>query len=138
MGDLGLICVDPKRAAEFWPHVKWFIASAIERTELSSFEGVEAAILEGRQLLWIAWDGKTISAAGATELNKIGDKLICTITAWASLGHQRDRWLPLLEVVERYARAEGADAIRLYGRKGWERVLDGFKVEHVILEKALN
>jgi hypothetical protein len=44
---------------------------------------------------------------------------------------------PLFERIEQYAKDEGCSAIRLYGRKGWERVLDGYKVEHVILEKAL-
>ena len=32
---------------------------------------------------------------------------------------------------------EGCSAMRIYGRKGWERVLDDYDIAHVVLEKAL-
>lgn len=130
-----LVCIDPVRIDEFWPHVKHFIRAAIERTELNSFDEIERAVLNGKQLLWLAWNGHSIDAAACTELARVGHKTICTLTACA--GYQRDRWLPLFEQIEQYARNEGAATMRIIGRKGWQRVLDGYHVEHVILEKTL-
>jgi hypothetical protein len=55
----------------------------------------------------------------------------------ACSGQNRERWLPLFEKIEQYAREEGCSCVRIYGRKGWERVLQGYRVEHVILERQL-
>jgi hypothetical protein len=131
LGDPGLVCIDPARIDEIWPHAKHLIRSAIERINLSRFEDTEKDVLDGLQLLWLAWDGTSIEAAATTQLVRP----VCILTACA--GHHRERWLPLFEKIERYAKNEGCSTMRIYGRKGWERVLDGYRVEHVILEKTL-
>lgn len=129
-----LVCVDPARVAEVWPHAKDKIRTAIEATKLSAFEDIESDILKGDQLLWIAWDGKEICAAATTQITKPMSK-ICTLTACS--GYDRDRWLPLFEQIEKYAADEGCSSMRIFGRKGWERVLTGYKSNYVVLEKSL-
>lgn len=129
-----LVCVDPARIGEVWPHAKDKIRAAVERTGLSAFEDIEADVLCGNQLLWLAWDGTSIMAAATTQIVKPFSK-ICVLTACA--GHDRERWLPLFEHIEKYAENEGCSSMRIYGRKGWERVLTGYRAEHVILEKPL-
>ena len=129
-----LICVDPKRVHEVWPHAKDLIRKAIERTNLSAFEDIEYDVLSGDQLLWLAWDGKAILAAATTQIVKPCDK-VCILTACA--GSDRERWLPLFAQIEKYATDEGCSSIRIFGRRGWERVLIGYRVKHIILEKAL-
>lgn len=130
-----LICIDPARVGEFWPHVEPLIRSAIERTELSDPRDIEADILSGRSLLWLAWSGK-IEAAAASQIVSVGDKKVCIITACG--GSDRSRWLPLIEGIENYARQEGCACVRIYGRKGWLRVLDGYEARHVIMDKDLS
>jgi hypothetical protein len=111
------------------------LKAAINRTELSSFDDLEADVLTGMQLVWLAWDGKEIMAVATTQLVKPRNK-VCVLTACA--GRDRDQWLPLFAKIEQYAKDEGCTKMRIYGRKGWIRVLDGYYVEHVILEKALS
>lgn len=106
------------------------IRVAIERTGLSDFAEIEKDVLEGRQLLWLAVSDR-IEAAATTHLSRN----ICTLTACG--GHQRERWLSLFVRIEKYARDEGCHTMRLYGRKGWARVLDGYRVEHVVMEKQI-
>ena len=130
-----LICVDPKQVHEFWPHARQLIKTAIERTDLSEFSDIECDVLSGDQLLWLAWNGRSIEAAATTHLIKTRGKPVCVLTACA--GHDRDRWLPLFEQIETYAKNEGCSCVRIFGRKGWERVLKNYRVEHVILERAL-
>ena len=125
-----LICVDPAKVSDFWPFARPLIKTALERTRLSNIEDIEADVLQGRQLLWLAWSDH-IEAAATTQL-AAG---VCTLTACA--GHQRERWLSLFEQIEKYAQDECCSTMRIYGRKGWKRVLDGYRVEHVILEKSL-
>jgi hypothetical protein len=125
-----LVCVDPKRVHEFWPHAKELILSAIRRTGISDPQDIEYDILSGDQLLWLAFDGK-IKAAAASHL--AGD--VCTITACG--GEDMKEWLPLFSQIEDYAKAEGCRCVRIYGRKGWLRVLDGYRATHVIMERPL-
>ena len=130
-----LICVDPLQIGEFWKFARERIRTAVEYTDLSDFYDVETDVLLGKQLLWLAWDGKTIAAAATTHLGKVGRKTICTLTACS--GHHMETWLPLFAEIEDYARKEGAEKMRIFGRKGWAKVLDGYKAEYVIMEKAL-
>jgi hypothetical protein len=61
---------------------------------------------------------------------------VCTLTACS--GISASAGFHLFARIEKYAKDEGCSTMRLYGRKGWERVLEnGYRVEHVILEKAL-
>lgn len=124
-----LLCVNPVDTQKVWPLARDLIRAAIERTGLSDFADIEADVLSGDQLLWLAISDR-IEAAATTHLTRG----VCTITACS--GHQRERWLPLLARIEKYAKDEGCK-MRIYGRPGWERVLDGYRREYVILEKAL-
>ena len=128
-----LCCVSPTDVHLIWPRARDLIRAAIERTGLSEFSDIERDVLAGNQLLWLAISDH-IEAAATTHLVKTSGKPVCVLTACS--GHQRDRWLPLFAQIEKYAKDEGASCMRIYGRKGWERALTGYRVEHVILEKA--
>lgn len=132
---VNLVCVDPKLVHEFWPHAKHLIKSAIDRTGLSDFADIEYDVLCGDQLLWLAWDGKSIEAAATTHLVVTSGTKVCILTACA--GQHREQWMPLFEQIEQYAKNEKCSCVRIFGRRGWERVLSGYRVEHIIMEKAL-
>ena len=130
-----LVVVGPDRIHDIWAHARERIKCAIEKTGLSDFADVEADVLRGGQLLWLAWNGETIEAAATTQLTQVGQRKVCTVTACA--GEHRERWLPLFSHIERYAKAEGCATMRIWGRRGWERILHGYEVSNVILEKEL-
>lgn len=127
---MNLICVDPEKIFDVWPHVRPLIKAAIDATGLSDFNDIESDVLSGDQLLWMAVSDH-IEAAATTHLSRN----VCVLTACS--GHHRERWLPLFAKIEKYAKDEGATTMRIFGRRGWERVLDGYQSTHVILEKAL-
>jgi hypothetical protein len=97
---------------------------------LNEFDEVEREVFAGNQLLWIAVSDHIEAAATTHKSNDV-----CTIVACS--GHNRERWLPLFSQIEKYAKDEGCRCIRIFGRKGWERVLDGYHIEHVVLEKDI-
>lgn len=130
-----LICIDPKEAHKFWPHVKELLHKAIRRTNLNHFQDIEFDILCGDGLLWIVWNGKAIECAATTSLVETEAGKACVLTACG--GEDMKRWLPLMSKIETYAKDEGCTCVRIYGRKGWQRVLDGYEMKHVILEKGL-
>lgn len=130
-----LVCVDPKRVSEVWPHVNHLLKGACCRTKLNAFSDIEADILAGRSLLWVAWNGRAIESAAATILINSEARKVCIITVCG--GSDMKRWLPLIGQIESYARREGCERVRIYGRKGWLRVLDGYEQKYVIMDKEL-
>jgi len=135
-----LVCVDPKRVHEVWPHVAPLLRKATAKTGLSAFSDIERDILAGRALLWLAVSGEggraAINAVASTSLQQTDQGKVCVITACA--GTNRSRWLPLISRIEAYAKEEGCRSVRIFGRKGWLRVLEGYDTKHVILDKELN
>jgi len=130
-----LVCVDPERVHQIWPHVRDLLKAACRRTELSAFADIEADILSGRSLLWLAWNGHAIEAAAATILINSDTAKVCIITVCG--GRVMNRWLPLLAEIEAYAERERCTRVRIFGRKGWLRVLDGYEQKHIIMDKDL-
>jgi hypothetical protein len=142
-----LICIDPSRMYEFWPHVAPLIKAAMVRGAITDVAEVEAAVFAGRALVWIAWNGVAIKAAAVTQLSTVHGVRFCTIVACGASGRLRpssrakrqDRaeWLPLLDHLERYAKSENCRAMRIFGRGGWERLLPDYKPARVLLQKEL-
>ena len=131
-----LVCVDPARVGEIWPHVSPLLKAACYRTKLNAFADIEADILAGRSLLWVAWNGRTVESAAATVLINSELGKVCVITVCG--GSDMKRWLPLIDQIETYATDEGCKRVRIYGRKGWLHVLDGYEENHVIMDKELS
>lgn len=125
------VCVDPARIQEAWPHFKHWIRNAIDQVGLVPFAEVEKSVLEGRALLWLAFDGETVHAAATTELSND----ICEITACG--GEGLSRFLPLIENLEQFARDEKCHAVRIAGRAGWSRLLKNYKTRSVIIERQI-
>jgi hypothetical protein len=130
-----LVCVDPARVSEVWPHVAPLIAGAMRRGGFGELVDVARGLRSGGALLWLAWDGKAILAAAVTELTSRDGVKLCTIVACG--GREFARFGPLIGGLERYARAEGCARMRICGRKGWVRLLPDYSVQRVIIEKAL-
>jgi hypothetical protein len=130
-----LICVDPARIREFWTHALPLIAAAMKRGGITDLADVERAVLAGHALVWIAWNGAAIKAAAVTQLSTVNGERMCTIVACG--GSNGKEWLPLLAGLERYAKAEDCKAMRIFGRRGWERLLPDYKPARILLEKEL-
>jgi hypothetical protein len=134
-----LVCVDPARVREIWPHVAPLLRRAILRTGLSAFADIERDVLAGDALLWIATSCEesrlVIDAVASTSLQQSEAGKTCVITACA--GTNMSRWLPLISHVEAYAKGEGCIRVRIFGRKGWLRALQGYRATNVIIDKEL-
>ena len=128
------ICVDPAQVETFWPFVESFLQRAVDRTDLCHFEAVKQATLQGIGLLWIAW-GQKLYGAATTELMVTQRSKACIITAAG--GEDMKVCLPLLAKIETYAKNEGCDVVRIFGREGWQRMLPEYKRQAIVLERHL-
>ena len=124
----------------FWFHVKHLIAMGCEAvtTEMTP-EWILAEALADRRMIWVAFDSDApfpFLAAASVGQRQTNDGLVVFIDAIG--GHDRERWLPAcLAELEGHAKAAGATRIEVEGRRGWERVLPGYRVVRVVMEKVL-
>lgn len=135
-----LICVDPEFVHQVWPLAEPLLRRAVARTGLSAFCEIEREILCGNALLWLAVEdagGKVaILAAASTSLQRTDAGKVCVITACA--GEDMRRWLNLIGRIEEFARNEDCICVRIYGRKGWLRALDGYQQKYIVVDKELS
>ncbi len=129
------VCVDPARIHEFLPLVSKMIRAAMEHTDLGDYQVIERNLHDGSMFLWLAWDDRNILGAFVTELSTANGKKFCNIIACG--GRQLEKWCCLINDVEAFAKAEGCISVRICGRRGWQRQLDGYEPIATILEKEL-
>jgi len=73
-------------------------------------------------------------AALVTSIQSKAGKKYCLLLALG--GEALSSWFQYLPIVEAWAKDEGAEEVRVYGRKGWAR-LTGYEIEYVKLVKRL-
>ncbi len=130
--------VAPDTIGYIWPQVEKFVHSAFE-TEIGddTEAGVIAMLGRGEAQLWVAHNGAGIKAAAITRMATTPNgKRICFCVACG--GEDLSEWEGCLADIERYARKQGCDAVRLTGRAGWKIYKKkGYREPFVILEKVL-
>lgn len=137
MGNLVITALEPGTAASQWPVLRDLIDVGYSvGGELMPADMPERIVL-GKTLIWIAIDDETakVHAAMTTELVPMRYGLVCWMCQCS--GDRMREWSDFHVKIEEYAKAEGCVRVRLVGRPGWERVLDGYKVVTVTLEKVL-
>jgi len=100
-------------------------------------EDLPDQIAAGKVMIWVALDDKTaqVLTVVTTELIPMRLGLVCWI---GQCGGERMReWVRFIVKIEEYARAEGCVKVIVKGRFGWERILEGYKIRTVTLEKVL-
>lgn len=130
-----LKCINPADVEMLWPYVNDLIEAAVEKTRLSDLGVVQRDLFNGSALLWIVWNGDVVMAAAATQIVVANGEKYCDITVCG--GHDSKQWLPLIAGIEAYAKREGCRAMRIFGRKGWKRMLPDYHVVGFILERTL-
>ncbi len=94
-------------------------------------------LARGEAQLWVAHNGAGIKAAAITRMAVVPNgRRVCFCVACG--GVELAAWKNCILDIERYARRQGCDAVRLSGRPGWKIYKkQGYAEPFVILEKAL-
>jgi hypothetical protein len=130
--------IQPAEINAVWEDVRALIEDACETTR-GKFDAqdIKAGLLTGEDQLWI-WRTATAFAVGITRLANYPKQRVCTLRIVT--GNNVDEWyLPCLETIERWAKANGCQAMEFQARPGWERFIRplGYDKTHVYLEKSL-
>jgi hypothetical protein len=130
--------VSPGNVEYIWPSVKKYIHSAFEAGIGDDTEESVIRLLFRRDAqLWVAHDMAGVMAAAITRVCVVNNgRKICFCIACG--GQDFPEWEHTIEDIEKWAKAQGCDAVRISGRLGWRayRKRD-YKQPFIILEKAL-
>ena len=107
----------------------------MERGDLGLFSDVENDVLNGRSLLWLAWEHPNIVGCAITQIGFTQNSKACVVIACG--GEHIKTWIDGLDRIEDYARTEQCDVVRILGRKGWQRILKNYSAPKVVLERRL-
>jgi hypothetical protein len=111
-----VLCVDPAKVPELWPHVSDLVKRGLSYGS-EDFEEVKEKVHSGLWLLWLVVEDLRIKGIVITAL--IGNA--CEIIAAA--GRDFIALIHLIRHLEAFARAEGRERMLITGRRGWLRVL---------------
>lgn len=131
-----IFTVHPETLDQLWPHALPHLKRFSEETLLIDTESIYQSLKTNDRQMWmLAKEGEVVLVV-VTEVRSGDHGTICTIRIGAgTAGHESLR--TIFGEIEGWARKLGCVAIEICGRKGWSRVLDGFKQTGVILEKDL-
>jgi hypothetical protein len=121
---------------DVWDEVRPWIAAAC-KTSRGKFDenDIRLGLLERDDQLWI-WRSPTAYAVGITRITNYPKQRVCTIRIVT--GRNRREWeKECVSHIERWAKAQGCDAMELQARPGWEKALPEYDKTHVYLEKRL-
>jgi hypothetical protein len=125
-------------AALLWPEtLEAMLEPAVARTSgRMQVEDVLAGIEGGRFGCWVAVNGWDVVGCVIAEKLKYARRKALNVLFIA--GHDRDAWAePMAAALEDFARAQGLDLIEGLGRRGFERVLPGYRVSAIAYEKEI-
>lgn len=122
-----------------WQQVRDLLAPAIEESNGRwKPEYVFAALVAGRQTLWVVLQDEKIVAAYTTEISNYPERRLINVHYLG--GHGFDDWYRLmLEAVTEAGRALGCDGIEMNARFGFWKWLknDGFDKKSCFYEKKI-
>jgi hypothetical protein len=128
----------PEVATWLWPEtLEAMLEPAVARTSgRMQVEDVLAEIEGGRFGCWVAFSGWDLVGCAIAEKLKYARRKALNVLFIA--GHDRDAWAePMATALEDFARAQGLDLIEGLGRRGFERVLPGYRVSAIAYEKEI-
>lgn len=99
-----------------------------------SLEHIKSSLESRSMQLWV-YLKDDIKACMVTQLVNYPTKRVCLILfLGGSLMHE---WVRFMNLIEEWARSNRCEAIEIYGRPGWAKVL-GWEQIHVVLRKNLH
>lgn len=131
-----IFTAQPETLDQLWPHALPHLKRFSEETLLLNTEQIYEALKTNNKQLWMAERDGQVVLVVVTEVKAVDAGSICTIRIGSgTAGHELLR--AMCDEIEAWARGIGCVGMEICGRKGWSRVLDGFRQTGVILEKDL-
>ena len=129
------LLVSQKMLKSIWPMVSDILQSAVSLFDGYILEDVLDRLKDGRYLLFVAAEDKTIHAALVLQVIDYPQKKTCHVHLVAGKGV--NNWIGLMADIEEFANAMGCEDIEFIGRHGWSKLIPEFDSPARLYRKAL-
>lgn len=117
---------------QVWPLAEPWIEKACRRIKKFSAQDVKHWLLVGENQLWLDSEAKAVIVSQiAVYPNKK------TFYINIATGKDRESWQGDIVLLEAWAKSQGCQSMELVARPGWKRILKGYRMTHVFLEREL-
>ncbi len=131
-----IFTAQPETLDQLWPHALPHLKRFSEETLLINPDQIYESVKNLERQMWMFERDGNVVLVVITEIWNAVAGPICTIKiASGTTGPEALR--DMCDEIEKWARGNGCVGIEICGRKGWSRVLEGFRQTGVILEKDL-
>ncbi len=135
-GSGNVFALGADQVEELWPYLEPHLKRVEHETATVSVESLKALALNCEAQVWGVQDDRGhITGACITRVYETPNGRFCTVFVAAGV------LMPILAegiaLIEDWARGLGCRAIEIIGRRGWQRVLQGYEPRAVVLEKNL-
>jgi hypothetical protein len=132
-----LVRVEPTEIAKNWNVLESALIEAADGSRgRYSVEGILGQVFKADWQLWAVITGEHLQALLATELSvELSGNRSASISF--AVGENPREWVHLIDELENWARSQGCSRLEIWARKGWAKMLQDYKLSHVLLEKHL-
>ena len=132
-----LIHIAQDKVDEAWKHVSNFVRRGITKGLKGRMTAADLRlqVAAGEMDMWLVVLGDRVKAALFTNFINYPRQRVCNIVFIA--GQDRKHWLHLLNDLERWAVAQGAQLMQIAARTGWLPDLPDYQKTHVMLAKEI-
>ena len=118
---------------EWWPALAPLVRKPLEHEKVKELttDDILDRIKSRDMQCWIAHEDGQILSVGITEIIEYPQRRVLGLPFLGAVKGSIDHWFEYFEVIKDFARAHDCDVVRIWGRKGWERVM---KPDHVRIE----
>jgi len=125
-----LRCYSADQIPSIWDKAKPLIEKALDRGSNYTIHEVYDGLCGSKMQLWM-WN---FDAALVTTIQVKKGRKFCLLLCLA--GEHMSVWFQYLPIVEKWAKDEGAEEVRVYGRLAWARIT-GYEIDYVKMVKKL-
>ena len=132
-----LVLIPQAAVLDAWGLAAPYLDRAVKAGALQSLEDWRSDCVTGAKQLWLLWSEQaSCDGAGLTSLTGTPQGKTCIIDAYGGRRGASD-FNALLPTLEAWAKAQGCQRVRVYGRIGWMEKLNGYALKGVILDRGL-
>ncbi len=128
-----VVCYSSEQIPQVWEDVREHIKKALDRGSSYTLDEIYEGLNTSKMQLW-TWRDTEVHGALVTTIQTSKGVKFCLLLAIG--GSNMQEWLPHFHLVETWAKSQGCEEMRIYGRLGWSKVLD-YKIDYCKMSKRI-
>jgi hypothetical protein len=133
---MDLFTVHPDSVNDMWPLIQPHLLQFEQSIGTASAEEIRLQAIDGQAQIWGVATPDGVRGVCITRIHETPRNKFCSI--WAAIGNEVFQdILKVYAEIEKWALDNGCTAMEISGRRGWMRVLPGYKEAAVVMHKDL-